>query len=331
MSAQVQERRISERREIPTVSPGVSLVIPVYNEEANLPALWARLVPVLDGMGRTSEVVFVDDGSADRSLEVLTQLGAKDPRVRVVEFNRNYGQHAAVFAGLEHSRGDVVVTLDADLQNPPEEIPTLLAKIDEGFEVVGGVRRQRRDNIFRKMASRAVNRLMWKMTGVKISDYGCMLRAYRREIVDHVTGCSEISSFIPALANSFAKRVAEVEVRHEERHEGRSRYNVFRLVSLMFDLVTGFSMVPIRWLTYFGLMVSVLGLGFSLFLLIRRLIVGPEVEGVFTLFAILFFFVGAQFLAFGLLGEYIGRIYGEARRRPRFVIRKLHQQATPGG
>jgi undecaprenyl-phosphate 4-deoxy-4-formamido-L-arabinose transferase len=235
-----------------------------------------------------------------------------------------------VLAGFEESRGAIVVTLDADLQNPPEEIPKLLAAIRDGNDVAGGWRAARQDPLFRRLASGVINRLTSKALGVRMKDYGCMLRAYRREVVDGVVRCGEASAFIPALANTFAKRIVEVPVAHEERLGSRSRYGLLRLVNLQFDLVTGFSHLPLKVISTTGILVALAGLGFGLFLLVRRLIVGPEVEGVFTLFAILFVLVGAQFLALGVLGEYVGRVYREVRRRPRFVVRKVWRSGEGG-
>jgi undecaprenyl-phosphate 4-deoxy-4-formamido-L-arabinose transferase len=311
----------------PGTEPALSVVIPVFNEADNLPALHARLAAVLRDLGRSCEVIFVDDGSTDGSLDRLRQLHAQDRTVRVIQLNRNYGQHAAVFAGLDHARGQVVVTLDADLQNPPEEIPRLLAKLEEGHDVVGGWREHRQDPLIRRLLSRGMNRVTSAVVGVRMHDYGCMLRAYRREVVDLLRGCREISSFIPALANCFAASVAELPVAHERRRAGRSRYRLFGLLRLTFDLMTGFSLLPIQAVSLAGIGIALLGVGFGGFLFLRRLLLGPEVEGVFTLFAILFVFVGLQILALGLIGEYIGRIYLEVRRRPRYVIQRVFDQA----
>lgn len=316
------------RQETDRPGPAVSVVIPVYNEEANLEALYERLARVLEEGGRAYEVIFVDDGSRDRSLEILCRLQEKYDAVRVIQLNRNYGQHAAVFAGLDHARGDVIVTLDADLQNPPEEIPRLLDKIAEGHDVVGGWRENRRDHIIRRFLSWAVNKVTSKVVGVEMRDYGCMLRAYRREVVQVMRGCSELSSFIPALANTFAASPVEIPVAHGRRSNGRSKYSPFRLIRLNFDLMTGFSLLPIQIVSLAGIGIALLGLGFGGFLMVRRLLVGPESEGVFTLFAILFFFVGIQILALGLIGEYIGRIYMEVRKRPRYVIQRIFEAAT---
>jgi undecaprenyl-phosphate 4-deoxy-4-formamido-L-arabinose transferase len=302
-------------------SPQLSAVVPVFNEQDCLPGLHARLVAALEATARPWEIVYVDDGSTDRSAALLSGFAGADARVRVVEFNRNYGQHAAVFAGLARSSGDVVVTLDADLQNPPEEIGRLVAAMDEGYDVVGTRRRGRKDPLFRRLASRLVNRL----TGGGMSDYGCMLRAYRRSVVDEIGKCQELSSFIPVLANLFAGRVTEIEVAHEERAHGTSKYGLAKLLSLQFDLMTGFSTWPLRLMTYFGGLVAVGAFALAAFIFAKRLLPGGDQWGqfgVFTLFALLFLMLGLLFVGLGLVGEYVGRIYGEVRGRPRYVVRR---------
>src|SRR5882672_688978 len=310
--------------------PYLSVVIPVFNEEANLRALQAALSPILQGFGKSYEVIYVDDGSTDKSLDILRELQAKDSHIVVVEFSRNFGQHSAIFAGFDQSRGEIIVTLDADLQNPPEAIPSLVHAIESGYDVVGGWRENRQDSLFRRLASKIVNKVISWSTGVKLKDYGCMLRAYRRAIVQQIGKCSEISSFIPALANTFARSIAEIEVPHRDRAQGRSKYSLARLIRLNFDLMTGFSLLPIQAISAFGLVTAIVGVGFSVFLFIRRLIIGPEAEGLFTLFAILFAFIGVQILALGIIGEYVGRIYNEVRKRPRFVIRHIYAKDGAG-
>jgi undecaprenyl-phosphate 4-deoxy-4-formamido-L-arabinose transferase len=315
-----------------TRTPGVpylSVVIPVFNEQENLRALHQTLTQVLAGMGKPYEIIYVDDGSTDPSLLILREFQAHDPHVAVVEFSRNFGQHSAIFAGFDQARGQIIVTLDADMQNPPEAIPSLVHTIEAGYDVVGGWRENRQDPLFRRLASKVINLLISWSTGVKLRDYGCMLRAYRRNIVEQICKCSEISSFIPALANTFARSIAEIQVPHRDRQQGRSKYSLVRLIRLNFDLLTGFSLLPIQAISAFGLAVAVVGVGFSLFLFIRRLIVGPEAEGLFTLFAILFAFIGIQILALGIIGEYVGRIYNEVRKRPRFVIKEVNQARDP--
>ena len=307
----------------PPPAPEISVVIPVYNEADNLRELGERLIRTLTGMDRTFEIIFVDDGSTDGSWELLTDLNAQYPQcVRALQFHRNFGQHQAIFAGFQASRGQVMVTLDADLQNPPEEIPRLVAKLAEGYDTVGGWRENRQDSIFRRLPSQLVNYVMSRVTGVKLRDYGCMLRAYRREVIDSINQCQESSSFIPALANLFSQRVAEIPVGHAEREHGTSKYSLFKLLRLNFDLMTGFSNLPIHLVGFMGVTIALLGVLFGFFLFLRRIFVGPEVEGVSTLFAILFVFVGLNTLGLALIGEYVGRIYREVRKRPRFIIRK---------
>jgi len=306
------------------MTPYLSIVIPVYNEEPNIQRLFERLYPVMQGIGKPFEIIFTDDGSRDRSLELLTELAAAYPEVRVVEFNGNFGQHMAIMAAFEISRGEIVITLDADLQNPPEEIPKLISAMERGHDVVGSIRQNRQDSFFRKSASQLVNVTTRKMTGMKMSDYGCMLRAYHRNVVDNINRCGEHTTFIPALAQTFAANPGEVEVAHAERLEGESKYSFYSLIRLNFDLMTGFSVVPLQLFALMGILTSLFAVAFAIFLLVRRFIVGSEVEGVFTLFAILFFFLGITIFGIGIVGEYVGRIYQEVRRRPRYVVRRLH-------
>jgi len=318
-------------KNVGAAAESVSIVIPVCNEAANLRALWERLRPVLDASARSCEVIFIDDGSSDNSLKILREFAADDRRVRVVELARNFGQHAAIMAGFRECRGDVIVTLDADLQNPPEEIPRLLAAIDEGNDVVGGWRDERQDEAFRRYASRLHNRLTSKIVGVPMHDYGCMLRAYRRHIVDTVVECDEKAAFVPALANSFAKRVAEIRVGHDPRAGGQSKYNLYRLAILSLNLITGFSLLPIQALSLMGIGIFLLDAVFAVILLAHRLIYGPQEEGaLWVMFAVLFFLVGLIFLAVGLIGEYVGRIYSEVRRRPTYVVRAIHGERVSG-
>jgi undecaprenyl-phosphate 4-deoxy-4-formamido-L-arabinose transferase len=262
-------------------------------------------------------------------LNFLRGLAAEELRVRVVELARNFGQHSAILAGLRESRGEVVVTLDADLQNPPEEIPRLLEAIDAGNDVVGGWREERHDHAYRRFASRLHNRVTSLIVGVPMHDYGCMLRAYRRHIVDTVVRCDEKAAFVPALANSFAKRVTEIRVGHQARLDGESKYNLLGLAKLSLNLITGFSLLPIQALSITGILIFVLDAAFALLLLVHRVVYGPQQEGaLWVLFAVLFFFVGVIFLALGLIGEYVGRIYLEVRRRPTYLVRAIHGTAA---
>jgi len=315
-----------ERRVIAAAdAPAVSVVIPVYNEAAGLDTLHARLAAVLDALDRRAEVIFVDDGSVDGSLAALRAIQRCDPRVTVVALARNAGQHAAVLAGFAHARGEVVVTLDADLQNPPEEIPRLVATIDAGHDVVGTWRENRSDPAARRLVSAAISRLISASVGVPIRDCGSMLRAYRRDVVEHVVRTAERAPFIPVLAASVAQAPVDIPASHAPRLTGRSRYSLLRFLRLGFDVMTGFSMVPIQLVSLVGIGVALAGMGFGGFLFVRRLIVGPESEGVFTLFAILFVFLGFLIFAVGLVGEYVGRIYLEVRGRPSYLVRAVYR------
>lgn len=309
--------------------PALSVVVPVYNEEEVLPALFDRLYRVLDAVGRSYEVVFVDDGSGDRSVALLRRQYETRPDVtRVVVLNGNFGQHMAILAAFEQTRGRTIVTLDADLQNPPEEIPRLLAAIDEGADYVGTIRKDRQDSAWRRWASRGLNAIRERTTGIHIGDQGCMLRAYDRTIVDLINRCPESNTFVPALAYSFARAPREIEVSHSERAAGISKYSLYRLIRLNFDLMTGFSVVPLQVFSMVGLAITGLSFVLVIFLALRRLIVGPEVEGVFTLFGIVFFLVGICLFGIGLLGEYVVRIYQEVRHRPRYVIRTILERES---
>jgi undecaprenyl-phosphate 4-deoxy-4-formamido-L-arabinose transferase len=306
--------------------PLISVVIPVYNEEKNLVALIGRLRPVMQSLGNPYEIIMIDDGSCDGSLEILKGF-ARDRDIRVVELTRNYGQHAAIMSGFSIVRGEIVVTLDADLQNPPEEIPRLIREMEaRGHDIVGTIRKQRHDSAFRLGASRLINIVARRITGVHMTDWGCMLRAYRRPVVERMRECREHATFIPALATVFAKGVTEIEVAHEERHGGKSNYPLTKLINLQFDLVASFSNFPMKMLMYGGVLMSFLGVCFGIFLAVARLAYGATwaAQGVFTLFAILFVFVGLQFFALGVIGEYIGRIYREVRKRPEYVISQIH-------
>ena len=304
----------------------ISIVIPVYNEEPNLARLMERLTPVMKNMGKIYEIIFVDDGSSDKSLSILKSFTTQ-PEVKVLELTKNYGQHAAIFSGFSVVKGDMIVTMDADLQNPPEEIPKLVKAMEEGnYDVVGTIRKERKDSIFRTFPSRIINIIARKITGVHMTDWGCMLRVYRRSIVRHMIDCREQSTFIPALATYFAKHVTEIEVAHEERYAGESHYSMRKLINLQFDLISSFSDFPLKLIMYAGIGMAFLGVSFGIILGIARLVYGAAwaAEGVFTLFAIMFAFIGFQFFALGVTGEYVGRIYKEVRRRPEYVIDRIY-------
>jgi undecaprenyl-phosphate 4-deoxy-4-formamido-L-arabinose transferase len=311
-------------------APMLSVVIPVYNEEPGLQALFDRLYPALDELGVAYEVLFVNDGSRDRSPAMLKDQFLRRPEVtRVILFNSNYGQHMAIVAGFEHCRGQRIVTLDADLQNPPEEIGKLLSAMDAGHDYVGGVRRTREDSWWRRIASKAMNLVRQRITRITMTDQGCMLRAYSRDIVRAVAASREVSTYIPALAYTYANNPTEVEVEHAERVAGESKYSLYKLIRLNFDLITGFSLVPLQMFSMFGMLVSVGALLTYLIVIVQRLILSGWREGMATLWdrdILAFFLLGMVLFGLGLVGEYVGRIYQQVRERPRFTIQALLEQ-----
>jgi len=310
----------------------LSVVIPVYNEEAVLPALFARLYPALDALGTPYEVVFVNDGSRDRSGALLREQFQERPDVtRAIFFNGNFGQHMAILAGFEHCRGERVVTLDADLQNPPEEIHKLLAKMDEGHDYVGSIRRLRQDAAWRRWASGAMNRVRERITHIRMTDQGCMLRAYDRAIVQAICASREVNTYIPALAYSYSHNPTEVEVEHEERAAGESKYSLYRLIRLNFDLVTGFSVLPLQLFSFFGMFVSVASLGVYVAVILKRIAAG-EADSIMVIWdrdILEFFLIGVLLFGLGIIGEYVGRIYMQVRERPRYIIQAILEKPAP--
>ncbi len=289
----------------------ISIVIPVYNEEANLPELFRRLFSVMENLNRPHEIILVNDGSKDSSLPLMLQERKNNPALRIIDFNGNFGQHTAILAGFRIAKGTQIITLDADLQNPPEEIPRIISLLDSGHDVVGTIRKKRKDSFFRRYASKTVNRIMNSVTGFSIHDYGCMLRGYSRGIIDIINECGEVSTFIPALAQKFAVNPAEIEVSHEARTKGESKYSLFRLIRLQFDLMTAFSLFPLQMITILGMIIFMAGV----------------ILGVFGIFghAVNFLLAGITVTCTGITGEYTGRIYQEVRKRPRYVIRKIYE------
>ena len=289
----------------------ISIVIPVYNEEENLPELLRRLFAVMNNINKPYEIILVNDGSKDSSLAIMLQERKKNPNLRIIDFNGNFGQHTAIIAGFKESRGNQVITLDADLQNPPEEIPRIIAELDSGHDSVGTIRKKRRDSFFRRYASKLINRIMNAVTGFTLHDYGCMLRGYSRDIIDIINECGEVSTFIPALAQKFAVNPVEIEVSHEARAKGESKYSLFRLIRLQFDLMTAFSLFPLQMITILGMMIFGAGIVLTLC-------------GIFG-YGVSFLLSGITVTCTGITGEYTGRIYQEVRKRPRYVIRKIYE------
>ena len=316
-------------------APLLSVIIPVYNEEQTLPLLFARLYPALDKLGIPYEVLFINDGSRDRSAALLREQFQQRPDVtRVVLFSGNFGQHMAIMAGFEHCRGSRTVTLDADLQNPPEEIGNLLAAMDRGHDYVGSIRKDRQDSAFRRHASRAMNWMRERITRIRMTDQGCMLRAYDRNIVNAIKSSHEINTFIPALAYTYASNPTEVEVAHEERAAGESKYSIYSLIRLNFDLVTGFSIVPLQVFSLLGMFVAVASVAAYVGVIIQRWIAADSMHaGLVALWdrdILQFFLTGLVLFGLGLLGEYIGRIHQQVRSRPRYLIQTVLEQKKEG-
>lgn len=314
--------------------PYLSVVIPVYNEQDVLPELFARLYPALDALAVTYEVILINDGSRDRSAAMLLDQQTKRPlETRIILFSGNFGQHSAILAGFAHVRGEVTVTLDADLQNPPEEIHKLLAAYREGSDYVGSIRDMRRgDAWWRGAASKLLNRIRERTTKIKMTDQGCMLRAYSRRIVELVNQTREVRTFIPALAYTFAMHPTEVVVAHAERAAGESKYSFYQLLRLNFDLMTGFSLVPLQMFSLLGMLVAVGSVITYLGLMIYRVTTMSFWDAMRALLdrdILEFFLIGMVLFGLGLVGEYVGRIYLQVRDRPRYVIDRVVEQSAP--
>ncbi len=312
-------------------APEISVVVPVYNEEANLEPLFARLTKVLDGLNRPWEILFTNDGSRDRSLELLKKFHQQRPaQVRVIDFNGNYGQHTAIIAAFERVRGETIVTIDADLQNPPEEIPKLLAMADQGYDAVGGVRAQREDSFARKYLSRLINLVREKTTDIRMTDQGCMLRAYSRPVVEAIVRSGERATFIPALAYKFASKNGEVEVNHAARAAGESKYSYYKLVRLNFDLITGFTLVPLQLYTLFAMGCAAASLVLVVVMAVARQIYGDTwtMGGVLSFLAVIIFLISVCMVGIGLIGEYVGRTYQCVQQRPRYVVRDIIEKVN---
>jgi len=309
--------------------PSLSIVIPMKNEAVNITPLFQHLFPILYGLEFPFEVICIDDGSTDGTLEALLAQQQTHPELIVLTFSRNFGQHAAVMAGFENARGRWIITMDADLQNPPEEIPRLIEAFKEGHDLIGTYREGRKDPFFRRFASDIVNRITRKISGVSLKDFGCMLRGYTSDIAKQLAKQKEYRIFIPALATLYAKNPVEIPVAHAPRTGGVSKYSFTKLLSLQLDLMTSLSLAPLRLLFLLGSAIAIIGISFGFILILLRIILGATwaAQGIFTLFAILFILIGGQFVAFGLLGEYIGRIFQEVRGHPNYVIKHIYANA----
>jgi len=305
----------------------VSVVIPIFNERENLRPLHSELTEAMAGLGRSYEVLYVDDGSTDGSRDVLRRIHAEDPRVRLMVFRRNFGQTAAVAAGLQHSRGDIVITLDGDLQNDPADIPMMVAKLEEGYDLVSGWRRDRKDDFFfRRLPSLIANWIIRLTTNVRVHDYGCMLKVFRGDIARALRLYGEMHRFIPAIAGDMGARIVEMEVHHRPRVNGVSKYGLSRVIRVVLDLVTVkflslFSTRPIHVFGTFGVLLGAVGALVLAWLGGQRLVFGtPLASRPLVLLAILFVVTGMQFVTLGLLGEMLARTYHESQGKPTYVV-----------
>jgi undecaprenyl-phosphate 4-deoxy-4-formamido-L-arabinose transferase len=309
----------------------ISLLVPVYNEEANLPELYRQLQDIFEKAGRKYELIFIDDGSRDRSLEILRKFQKDNPAVIIVELMRNFGQHAAAAAGLSLASGKYISVIDADLQNDPEDLLRMWNELDEGYDVVRGWRQDRKDPGWRKLASRIVNWMTGYMTGVYLKDYGCSLIALRRNVVDNLNVCSERSRHTSALISWMGGKVKVIPVKHRERKDSKSRYSFFRLLKMTTDIVTGFSTVPLQLMEIVGALTSLFGLLLGTVLFIKYFFFGAAATSTSIIIAVISFFFGIHFLALGIIGEYISRIFIEVQGRPYYMIKKVHECGSLAG
>jgi len=305
----------------------VSIVVPLYNEEENIDPLYKAIKSVMDKEGKDYEILFVDDGSTDRTPQILEQFAKKDIKVRPLIFRRNFGQTAAFAAGFDHARGDVIVTMDGDLQNDPKDIPKMLSLIGE-YDIVSGWRRHRKDSFLsRRLPSMIANYLISKVTGVRLHDYGCSLKAYKAEVVKNINLYGEMHRFIPAVASWYGVRITEVEVTHHPRRYGRSKYGISRTLKVFLDLITvkflqSFSTKPLQAFGPIGLLCGLIGFAISLYLTIVKLS-GQNIGGrPLLLLGVLLIIVGIQLIVMGLLGEMLVRVYHESQRKPIYVLKK---------
>jgi len=314
----------------------LSIVVPMYNEEANITYLYQQLTAVLEPLGRSYEIICVDDGSTDRSFELLAELAERDPRVKVIRFRRNFGQTAGFSAGFDYAQGEIVITIDADLQNDPASIPLLLDKIEEGYDLVSGWRANRQDPFLsRRLPSLIANWLITRTTGVEVHDRGCSLRAHRREVVKQMHLYGELHRFIPDIASWIGVTMAEVPVNHRPRRFGKSKYGLSRTFRVLLDLITvrfllSYSTRPIHIFGSLGLMAFLLGVGLGVYLTVLKLATGQNIGGrPLLMLAVLLMMVGVQMVAMGLLGELIVRTYHESQNKPVYTVRQIvdHSQS----
>jgi glycosyltransferase involved in cell wall biosynthesis len=314
----------------------LSVVIPIYNEAENIPNLHAEVTGALAGLELDYEIVYVDDGSADQSFALLRRIAQADPRAVVVSFRRNFGQTAAMSAGFDHARGHIIVTMDGDLQNDPRDIPKLLAKLNEGYDIAAGWRLDRQDAyLTRKLPSQLANRLISRITQVHLHDYGCTLKAFRREVIENIRLYGEMHRFIPAIASGVGVRIAEIPVNHRPRRAGKSKYGLGRTVRVVLDLITvkfllTYSTRPIQIFGLWGLIAGGLGFLLAFFYAFQRLFLGvPLGNKPGLLLAVLLIFIGVQLISIGLLGEMQVRTYYETQAKPTYLVREVLNREPP--
>jgi undecaprenyl-phosphate 4-deoxy-4-formamido-L-arabinose transferase len=303
-------------------------VVPVFNEAPNLKTLHARIVSALESFGRTFEIVAVDDGSTDGTAQALDEIRAADHRLRIVRLTRNFGQTPALFAGFAHVRGRIVAMLDADLQNPPDEIPRLITKLEEGFDVVNGRRVNRRDTWFRNVSSRLLNFIVSRVTKVHVQDYGSAPKVFRREVIDRLSRLTHHTRYLLVEAALLGVRIAEVDVRHNERAGGQSKYGLLDLFRVSFDILTGITSAPLQFIGVFGWLFALIGFAMGLFIVTRRIGYG-NYNPFATVTAIFFFLVGVQMIATGVMCEYVARIFIEVQNKPYYVVKDVLESEDP--
>ncbi|MBX7256418.1 MAG: glycosyltransferase [Candidatus Hydrogenedentes bacterium] len=303
-------------------TPVVSVVVPIFNEEPNIRPLIERLTAALESSGRSYEILAVDDGSSDRSVEILREFRARDSRLRIIRLSRNFGQSPALFAGFANVRGQIVATIDADLQNPPEELPKLIAKIEEGYDFVIGWRQRRQDSVLRKLPSLLLNALVRRLTKAGFRDIGCSLKVFRREVTDRLAQFNHRSRYLPAEVAWLGVRTCEVEVAHSERAAGTSKYGVLRLFRTAFDLVTSITSAPLQFIGLVGWLFAIGGFALGARVVYIRIVDG-DINQMGSVIAVLLFLQGVHLISMGLICEYISRIYIEVQNRPYYIIKDI--------
>ncbi len=301
----------------------ISVIIPIYNEAENLLELYKRLIASVLKISRSYEIIFIDDGSSDNSLEILRSLKNKDKNVRIIKFTRNFGQQSAVLAGFRHCKGETIVQLDADLQNPPEEISKLIQKLNEGYDMVSGVRKNRQDFFLRRLCSNFLFKLVSKLMGKNIMVDISSFRVMKRGVIEKINQCKDKSKFLSALVSWMGIPSARIEVEHSGRLYGQTKYSTGKLFQSAMDIITGFSRLPLRMVTYLGFFGATIGFILMIFLLIQRYVRGVMYDGLTVLTALFSLFAGVQLLSIGILGEYIGRIYSQVQDRPDYIIEDI--------